>query len=99
MLLVAGVYSFTILNGQYFALLTSEQPGPRRLEIPNPPILDAKQAMLACTGVMAFVVLELALLFFLVNGRSFARWLFLFLALVEAAMFTAQIGTGLSLLS
>ena len=98
-LAVAGVYTYLIVTGSYYHLLTSERPGPRFKEMPNPPILPADMATLACTVAMGYVVLELALLYFLVAGKPFARWLFLFLTLIEIALFTAQIASGLTLLS
>lgn len=94
-LVVAGGMTYLIFTGGYFQLLTSEAPGPRKLGIPNPPVMSDEDANLVSLGAQGFLVLEIALLFFFTSGRPFARWLFLFLFLVEIALFTAQLATGL----
>jgi len=99
LVVVGGGYTYMIMTGQYHDLLTSETPGPRAESgLPNPPIMEPHEALLASTGAMAFILLQMTLLFMFTSGRPMARWLFLFLSLMEVALFAAQLGTDLGIL-
>ena len=60
--------------------------------------MDDAQSLLANTGAMGFILLQMTLLFLFTSGRPMARWIFLFLSLIEIALFASQLGTDLGVL-